>query len=39
MHKIFLFKPVQFGALTQLYAGTSAVIDASKNGSYLIPLA
>jgi NAD(P)-dependent dehydrogenase (short-subunit alcohol dehydrogenase family) len=36
---IFLFKPVQFGALTQLYAGTSPVIDASKNGSYLVPLA
>ncbi|KAF7969950.1 hypothetical protein HWV62_25490 [Athelia sp. TMB] len=34
-----LFKPVQYGALTQLFAGTAPDIDASKNGSYLIPLA
>jgi len=32
-------QPVQHGALTQLYAGTSPAIDASKNGSYIIPLA
>ncbi|KZP33698.1 NAD(P)-binding protein [Athelia psychrophila] len=34
-----LFKPVQYGALTQLYAGTASDIDESQNGSYLIPLA
>ncbi|KAJ3718952.1 NAD(P)-binding protein [Lentinula raphanica] len=34
-----VFKPVQYGALTQLYAGTTYSIDPSKNGSYLIPLA
>ena len=34
-----LFKPVQYGALTQLFVGTAPDIDASKNGSYLIPLA
>ncbi|KAJ3992094.1 NAD(P)-binding protein [Lentinula boryana] len=34
-----VFKPVQYGALTQLYAGTTTTIDHSKNGSYLIPLA
>jgi len=33
------FKPVQYGALTQLFAGTSPSIDASKNGAYLVPIA
>ncbi|KAJ3810053.1 NAD(P)-binding protein [Lentinula lateritia] len=27
-------KPVQYGALTQTYAGTAATIDTSHNGSY-----
>ena len=34
-----VFKPVQYGALTQLFAGTSTSITADKNGSYLVPLA
>ncbi|TAQ90807.1 hypothetical protein B7494_g888 [Chlorociboria aeruginascens] len=33
-----VFKPVQFGALTQLFAGTGSV-EAYQNGSYLVPLA
>ncbi|KAH8805496.1 NAD(P)-binding protein [Xylogone sp. PMI_703] len=34
-----VFKPVQYGTLTQLYAGTIPDISADKNGSYLVPLA
>ncbi|KAJ3866983.1 NAD(P)-binding protein [Lentinula novae-zelandiae] len=34
-----VFKPVQYGALTQLYAGTAATIDSSHNGHFLVPLA
>jgi retinol dehydrogenase-12 len=30
---------VKYGALTQLYAGTSPDITADKNGAYLVPLA
>ncbi|KAL1967212.1 hypothetical protein VTN77DRAFT_3503 [Rasamsonia byssochlamydoides] len=33
-----VFKPVQYGALTQLFAGTSSTLSASQNGSYLVPL-
>ncbi|KAJ4479631.1 NAD(P)-binding protein [Lentinula edodes] len=34
-----VFKSVQYGALTQLYAGTAATIGSSHNGSFLVPLA
>ncbi|KAK7460599.1 short-chain alcohol dehydrogenase [Stygiomarasmius scandens] len=34
-----VFKPVQYGTLTQLFVGTSPSVDASKNGSFLVPLA
>ncbi|EGO03075.1 hypothetical protein SERLA73DRAFT_176596 [Serpula lacrymans var. lacrymans S7.3] len=34
-----VFKPVEYGALTQIFAGTSPTITADKNGSYLVPLA
>ena len=34
-----VYKPVAYGALTQLYAGTSPNITADKSGSYLVPLA
>ncbi|EGN97951.1 hypothetical protein SERLA73DRAFT_160948 [Serpula lacrymans var. lacrymans S7.3] len=34
-----VFKPVEYGALTQLYAGTSPTITADKSGMFLVPLA
>ncbi|KAF8581953.1 NAD(P)-binding protein [Ramaria rubella] len=34
-----VFKPVGYGTLTQLYAGTSPTITADKSGGYLVPLA
>ncbi|KAH8653623.1 NAD(P)-binding protein [Xylariales sp. PMI_506] len=34
-----VFKPVQYGALTQLFAGTSPHVTEDDNGSYLVPLA
>jgi len=37
--KRVVYKPVQYGALTQLFAGTSPSITEAKSGSYLVPLA
>ncbi|KAJ5860393.1 uncharacterized protein N7529_007703 [Penicillium soppii] len=34
-----VFKPVAYGALTQLYAGTALTIDGVENGAYMVPLA
>ncbi|KAK1224642.1 short-chain alcohol dehydrogenase [Marasmius sp. AFHP31] len=34
-----MFKTVQYGALTPLYAGTSPTIDATQNGKFLMPVA
>ncbi|KAI1746658.1 NAD(P)-binding protein [Xylaria castorea] len=34
-----VYKPVQYGALTQLYAGTAPGLTEGSNGSYLVPLA
>ncbi|GAW20533.1 hypothetical protein ANO14919_100410 [Xylariales sp. No.14919] len=34
-----VFKPVQYGALTQLFAGTASQLGEKHNGSYLVPLA
>ncbi|KAI1348741.1 NAD(P)-binding protein [Xylaria sp. FL0043] len=34
-----VYKPVQYGALTQLFAGTTPNIGKTSNGSYLVPLA
>ncbi|KAI0102584.1 NAD(P)-binding protein [Nemania sp. FL0031] len=34
-----VYKPVQYGALTQLFAGTTPNLSAEYNGSYLVPLA
>jgi hypothetical protein len=34
-----VFKPVEHGALTQLFAGTSPTLTAKENGAYLVPLA
>ncbi|OKL57598.1 hypothetical protein UA08_06952 [Talaromyces atroroseus] len=34
-----VFKPVQHGALTQLYAGTCPTLSENENGSYLEPVA
>ncbi|EIN09900.1 NAD(P)-binding protein [Punctularia strigosozonata HHB-11173 SS5] len=34
-----VFKPVEYGALTQLFAGTSPTLTAAQSGSYLVPLA
>ncbi|KAI0435451.1 NAD(P)-binding protein [Xylaria sp. FL1042] len=34
-----VYKPVQYGALTQLFAGTTSAIGKASNGFYLVPLA
>ncbi|KAI1124921.1 NAD(P)-binding protein [Nemania abortiva] len=34
-----VYKPVQYGALTQLFAGTTLSLSGEHNGSYLVPLA
>ncbi|KAJ8133154.1 hypothetical protein O1611_g473 [Lasiodiplodia mahajangana] len=34
-----VYKPVQYGALTQLFAGTTPELPGEYNGSYLVPLA
>ncbi|KAI0413574.1 NAD(P)-binding protein [Xylaria grammica] len=34
-----VFKPVQYGALTQLFAGTASQLGEKHSGSYLVPLA
>ncbi|KAI8944461.1 NAD(P)-binding protein [Xylaria longipes] len=34
-----VYKPVQYGALTQLFAGTTPGVTEGNNGSYLVPLA
>ncbi|QKX54196.1 uncharacterized protein TRUGW13939_01281 [Talaromyces rugulosus] len=34
-----VFKPVEHGALTQLFAGTSLTLTTKENGAYLVPLA
>ncbi|KAJ5594877.1 uncharacterized protein N7459_001085 [Penicillium hispanicum] len=34
-----VFKPVSYGALTQLYAGTAPSLTGKENGSYMVPLA
>ncbi|KAI0184914.1 NAD(P)-binding protein [Xylaria flabelliformis] len=34
-----VYRPVQHGALTQLFSGTAPSLTESNNGSYLVPLA
>ncbi|KAI1291050.1 NAD(P)-binding protein [Xylaria venustula] len=34
-----VYKPVEYGALTQLFAGTTPALGEEFNGSYLVPLA